>query len=89
MVSYEEFVQNVDTVSMGANTYYQLVTEWSPNEWAYSDFTSYTITHAPKKSTDKIRFAGETANPALLFCKNKGGIYRKMSEIRIYRIQII
>ena len=59
MVSYEEFVQNVDTVIMGANTYHQLVTELSPNEWIYSDFTSYIVTHAPKKSTDKIRFTDE------------------------------
>jgi len=59
LVSYEEFIQNIDTVIMGANTYHQLVTELSPNGWAYSDFTSYIITHASKKSTDKIRFTDE------------------------------
>lgn len=60
MVSYEKFVQNVDTVIMGANTYRQLVTELSPNEWVYPDLTSYVITHSPKKAADKIRFTDES-----------------------------
>jgi len=59
MASYEEFIQDVDTVIMGANTYRQLVTELSPNEWVYSDLTSYIITHTPEKSTDQIRFTDE------------------------------
>ena len=59
MESYEAFVQNVDTVIMGANTYRQIVTELSPDEWVYSDFTSYVVTHTPKESTDKIRFTEE------------------------------
>lgn len=59
MTSYEEFIQDVDTVIMGENTYHQLVTELSPNEWAYPDFTSYIITHTPRKSTDNVRFTDE------------------------------
>lgn len=59
MVSYEAFIQNVDVVMMGANTYHQIVTELSPNEWIYSDFTSYIITHHPRESTDAIRFTEE------------------------------
>lgn len=59
MVSYEEFTRDVDTVIMGANTYRQVVTELSPDEWVYSDFTSYIITHTPGESTDKIRFTDE------------------------------
>ncbi len=31
--SYSEFVKEVDTVVMGWNTYNQIVTELSPNEW--------------------------------------------------------
>ena len=31
MVSYEEFIRDVDTVIMGANTYRQLVTVLSPD----------------------------------------------------------
>jgi len=73
MISYEEFIQNVDTVIMGANTYHQLVTELSPNEWVYSDFTSYVITHAPKKSTDKIRFTDECPCQLVNRLKNETG----------------
>lgn len=64
MVSYEEFIQEVDTVIMGANTYRQLVTELSPDEWVYPGLTSYIITHSPKQSTDRIRFTDE--NPCHL-----------------------
>lgn len=60
MVSYEAFSKNVDTVVMGANTYRQLVTELSPDEWAYPGFTSYVITHTPRQSTDKIIFTDES-----------------------------
>lgn len=30
---YSEFVKNIDTVIMGWNTYHQIVTELSPNDW--------------------------------------------------------
>lgn len=59
MVSYKEFIQHVDTVMMGANTYRQLVTELSPNEWIYANLTSYIITHHPMESTEQIQFTGE------------------------------
>lgn len=59
MVSYEEFIQTVDTVVMGAATYRQLVTELSPGQWPYCDLTSYIVTHTPKQSTELIRFTGE------------------------------
>lgn len=59
MVSYEEFIQHVDTVMMGANTYRQLVTELSPNEWVYANLTSYIITHHPRESTEQIKFTDE------------------------------
>lgn len=73
MISYEEFIQNIDTVIMGANTYHQLVTELSPNEWVYSDFTSYIITHTPKKSTNKIRFTDESPDQLINRLKNEIG----------------
>lgn len=73
MVSYEGFIQDVDTVIMGANTYRQLVTELSPNEWVYSDFTSYIITHTPKKSTDRIRFTDEDPCQLVNRLKNEAG----------------
>lgn len=56
MSSYSEFIKTVDTVILGYNTYHQIVTELSPNEWAYSGMKSYVITHRKEKSTDEIEF---------------------------------
>lgn len=54
--TYSEFVKGIDTILMGWNTYHQIVTELSPNEWVYSDFITYVITHRKHTSSDKIRF---------------------------------
>lgn len=62
--SYSEFVKNIDTVIMGWNTYHQIVTELSPNEWVYSGFTSYVITHREETSDEQIHFTSE--NPLTL-----------------------
>ena len=64
---YSEFVKDIDTAIMGWNTYHQIVTELSPDEWVYDDFTTYVVTHKPKTSSDKIRFANE--NPVELVKK--------------------
>lgn len=54
--SYSEFVKNIDTILMGWNTYHQVVTELSPKEWIYNDFTTYVITHKVLTSSEKIQF---------------------------------
>ena len=54
--TYSVFIKDIDTVVMGWNTYYQIVTELSPAEWVYTDLTSYVITHRELYSTDKIIF---------------------------------
>ena len=59
MITYETFIQGVDTVIMGANTYHQLRTEISPKQWIYPTLTSYIITHQTEASTEKIRFTME------------------------------
>ena len=43
--AYSDFAKNIDTVLMGWNTYHQIITELSPNEWVYNDFTTYVITN--------------------------------------------
>ena len=58
--SYSEFMNDIDTVIMGWNTYRQIVTELSPDEWVYHDFTTYVVTHNPKISSDKIHFTNES-----------------------------
>lgn len=65
--TYSEFVKDIDTVIMGWNTYHQIVTELSPNEWVYNDLTTYVVTHRPQASSDKIHFTNE--DPALLIKK--------------------
>lgn len=65
--SYSEFIKDIDTVVMGWNTYHQIVTELSPNEWPYKNLISYVITHSRNRSSDKIRFTD--ANPVDLIKK--------------------
>lgn len=60
MDSYSEFVKDIDTVIMGWNTYDQIVTELSPNEWTYNDLTTYVITHRQKISSHRILFTNES-----------------------------
>lgn len=67
--AYSEFVKNIDTILMGWNTYHQIVTELSPHEWVYNDFTTYVITHNQNISSEKIRF--ENINPVDLAKKLK------------------
>ena len=54
--TYSEFITDIDTILMGRNTYNQIITELSPTEWIYSDFTTYVFTHNKRKSTEKIKF---------------------------------
>lgn len=54
--SYSEFVKEVDTIVMGWNTYNQIVTELSPDEWIYNELTTYVITHRECISSERINF---------------------------------
>lgn len=67
--TYSEFVEHVDTVVMGWNTYYQIITELSPEEWIYRGLTSYVVTHKECPSTEMIQFMNE--NPCSLIEKLK------------------
>lgn len=58
--AYSEFVKDIDTVIMGWNTYHQIVTELSPDEWVYHDLITYVVTHKPEASSDKIRFVNKS-----------------------------
>lgn len=59
--SYETFIREVDTIVMGWNTYHQITTELSPEEWVYPAQTSYVITHRKESSGEQIRFVQEEA----------------------------
>lgn len=56
---YAEFVKDIGTIIMGWNTYHQIVTELSPDDWLYDDFMTYVVTSKEKVSFDKIRFTNE------------------------------
>lgn len=58
MVSYTEFIKKIDTVVMGWKTYHQLVTELSPDEWAYQGMMTYVLTHREMPDEEEIRFIG-------------------------------
>lgn len=60
--AYCEFIQGIDTVLMGWNTYHQIVTELSPGKWVYGDLDTYVITHRKHASSGKIQFTDK--NPA-------------------------
>ncbi len=67
--TYSEFTKSIDTILMGWNTYHKIVTELSPQEWIYNDFTTYVITHNEHTSSEKIRFVN--INPVDLVKKLK------------------
>lgn len=67
--AYSEFIKNIDIILMGWNTYHQIVTELSPDEWVYNDLTTYVITHNEYTSSEKIRFT--STNPVDLIKKLK------------------
>ncbi len=70
---YSEFVTHIDTVIMGWNTYYQVITELSPEEWVYSGLTSYVITHKDCPSTENIRFSDSSPCNLIKELKEKDG----------------
>lgn len=71
--TYSEFVKDIDTVVMGWNTYHQVVTELSPSEWVYSDFTTYVVTHNQQTSTENIKFVSESPCSLIRSLKNQSG----------------
>lgn len=59
MISYNKFIEDIDTVIMGANTYHQIASELSPDDWMYHGLISYVVTHHHMQSTDEINFTDE------------------------------
>ncbi len=53
---YEAFIQTVDIVIMGYTTYYQVMTELSPDQWPYSDLDSYVLTRRNISDKERIFF---------------------------------
>ena len=55
---YEAFIQDIDTVVMGWNTYHQVVTELSPSHWPYEGLTCWVCTHRSPPSQSGVHFFG-------------------------------
>ena len=60
MDTYSEFIKTIDTIIMGWNTYHQLTSELSPEEWVYPEQVSFVITHREIPSTERIHFTSES-----------------------------
>lgn len=58
--TYSAFIKDVDTVIMGWNTYHQITTELSPDQWVYSDLLTYVITHRDRPSADSVIFSKQS-----------------------------
>lgn len=57
--SYEEFIKTVDTIIMGHNSYKQITTELSPDNWVYEGMKTYVMTHRNMISSGDIEFTDE------------------------------
>lgn len=67
--SYDEFIETVDTVILGYNTYHQVTTQLSPDEWVYKGKKSYVLTSKKIDSSEEIIFTNE--NPVVLINRLK------------------
>ena len=56
---YQDLLEQVDTVVMGWNTYHQIVTQLSPNDWPYAGLESYVVTHRNCPDRGQVRFTGD------------------------------
>ena len=54
--SYGAFIRGIDTVVMGWNTYHQVVTELSPNQWPYEGLECLVATHRRPPPRPGVRF---------------------------------
>ena len=67
--SYARFIQGVDTVIMGWNTYRQVTAELSPGHWPYEKLQAYVLTHRQCPNRGGITFLSQ--EPGLLVRKLK------------------
>lgn len=70
---YEAFLQKIDTVVMGYNTYRQVAEELSPGKWVYSGMMSYVLTHRKMDDLPEIRFVHQNVGRLLQRLKQQEG----------------
>lgn len=74
MTSYNAFIQNIDTVVMGYDTYEQITTDLSPNSWLYNGQTTYVLTHRSLIDTPNIHFVNRNVGALVRDLKQKPGV---------------
>lgn len=57
--TYSEFIKEIDTVLMGWNTYHQIITELSKDNWVYDNLLTYVFTHREQQDTSNILFTNK------------------------------
>ncbi len=57
MGSYPNFIESVDTVVLGYNTYHQIITELAVDNWPYKGKMSYVITSKNLSDKEDIKFS--------------------------------
>ncbi|RAX56708.1 riboflavin biosynthesis protein RibD [Helicobacter monodelphidis] len=70
---YTHFIQNIDTILLGFNTYRQIITELSPDKWVYPQQKSYVFTHQNISSTQQVTFTQESPAQLLTQLKQQDG----------------
>ena len=55
--SYSTLLERIDTVLLGWNTYHQLTTQLSPEQWPYEGLDCYVFTHRSLPPKEGITFA--------------------------------
>lgn len=71
--SYSSFLQEIDTVIMGWNTYHQIMTELSPGQWVYEGLDCYVLTHRELPSSGQIHFTCQPVTKLVEERKQKPG----------------
>lgn len=77
MGSFPSFYETIDTIILGRTTYQQIITELSPDEWAYQGKQSYVLTSqdlsASNPSPSEIHFTKQDLNELVMDLKAKSG----------------
>lgn len=74
MSSYDIFIQDIDTVVMGWNTYHQISSELLQGEWPYRGLTTYVMTHRTPPATDEdIHFVDRDVCALVAELKQRAG----------------
>ncbi len=73
MGSYPEFIETIDTVILGYKTYHQIVSELSPDVWAYAGKKSYVLTSRNCENTEEITFINGEVSTLISQLKEQDG----------------